>query len=276
MLVMWEGQFGDFYNGAQVLVDQYLASAEIKWDRWSGMVLLLPHGYEGAGPEHSSARLERFLLLCANDNMQVCYPSTAAQHFHMLRRQVSRQRNFRKPLIVLTPKSYLRVNTSNISELLTGRFQEIIDDPHFAAGSNGKETGDRRKVTRVILCSGKFYHELAARRQELGREDVALVRIEQFYPFHTELARQILSNYPARAELCYCQEEPRNAGGFLFLDDVFRTQLGVNRLTYLGREASATPATGSKLRHKYEQEVILTAAIGAHKKSDADKAAAKH
>jgi 2-oxoglutarate dehydrogenase E1 component len=255
MLVCWEGQFGDFVNGAQVLIDQYLASAEIKWRRWSGLVLLLPHGYEGAGPEHSSGRLERFLQLCADDNMQVVYPSTGAQIFHLLRRQV--RRGFRKPLVVMTPKSMLRVPTSRMDELVHGRFQEAIDDPHFE-----HHKGDRRQVARVVLCTGKFYHELAARRDALKRYDTALVRVEQFYPFHHELVKEILSRYSSKAQLCWAQEEARNMGAYLFVDDVFRNELGRSGLAYLGREASATPAVGSKHAHKDEQEGLLTKIIG--------------
>ena len=260
MLVMWEAQFGDFNNGAQIMIDQYLASAEIKWDRWSGLTLLLPHGYEGAGPEHSSCRLERFLLLCADDNMQVVYPTTGAQLFHLLRRQVSKQRKFRKPLVIATPKSYLRVVTSHINELMEGTFRELLDDPYFEKGRDGQK-GDRKQVRRVMLCSGKFYHELAERRDAIKRYDTALVRIEQLYPFHAGMAKEILAKYPAKAELVFAQEEPRNAGSFLFVDDVMR-QAGMPIAKYIGRKASATPATGSKHKHKEEQEALLTEAMG--------------
>ncbi len=255
MLVMWEGQFGDFYNGAQVIVDQYMASAEIKWQRWSGLVLLLPHGYEGAGPEHSSARLERFLQLCADDNMQVVYPSTGPQVFHLLRRQV--RRNFRKPLVVMTPKSLLRVPTGTIDELVGGGFREVIDDVAFGAGG-----GSRDGVKRVILCSGKIYHELAERREKLGRKDLAIVRVEQLYPLHAKLLSETLARYPKAAERVWVQEEPRNAGAYLYMDDAARAQLGLPGLAYIGREASATPATGSKTLSKHQQEEILTKAVG--------------
>ncbi|HYF15495.1 MAG TPA: 2-oxoglutarate dehydrogenase E1 component [Phycisphaerales bacterium] len=251
-LVMWEGQFGDFVNGAQVMLDQWLASSEIKWSRWAGLVLLLPHGYEGAGPEHSSARLERFLQLCADENMEVVYPSTGAQMFHLLRRQMLRK--FRKPLIVMTPKKYLRVETSSIDELSEGAFQHLIDDPKFK--------GPTASVTRVIYCSGKIYHELNDRREANGNNNTAIVRVEQFYPFNTQLAKAIDARYPAQAQRVYVQEEPRNAGGYLFCADVFREQLGIN-LGYIGRPASATPATGSEHRHKEEQDRLLTAAVGA-------------
>jgi len=267
MLVLWEGQFGDFYNGAQIMVDQYLAAGEAKWDRWSGLVLLLPHGYEGAGPEHSSARLERFLLLCANDNMQVVHPSTGAQMFHLLRRQV--KRNFRKPLVILTPKSMLRTNTSTIDELVTGRFQEMIDDPACESGQI-----PRAGVKRVILCSGKFYHELADRRDKLARKDTALVRVEQFYPLHRDLLIKTLAKYP-KADLIWAQEEPRNAGGFLYMDDVIRNNLGMPKLEYIGRDASASPAVGSKHAHKVQQEQIITKAIGPAPDAKAEHAPAK-
>ncbi len=274
MLVMWEGQFGDFVNGAQVLIDQYIASAELKWNRWSGLTLLLPHGYEGAGPEHSSCRIERFLQLCGNDNIQVTMPSTAAQIFHLLRRQGSPDRKFRKPLIVATPKSMLRVQTSKAEELLTGTFCELLDDPLFAGapGTNGKQWPDRKGVGRVVLCAGKIYHELAKRREESKKFDTALVRVEQFYPFHADLFAQIIKAYPAKAELVYCQEEPRNAGAFLFIDDVLRNQCGVKALRYIGRPSSAAPATGSKKLSEKQQEAILAEAIAPAAGKDASKA----
>lgn len=258
MLVMWEAQFGDFYNGAQVIVDQYLAAAEAKWQRWSGLVLLLPHGYEGAGPEHSSARLERFLQLCADDNIQVVHPSTGPQVFHLLRRQV--RRNFRKPLVVLTPKSLLRVATGSLDDLLPGtRFHEVIDDPKFAGG------GDRSRVARVILCTGKLFWELAERRDRVGREDLAIVRVEQLYPLHEALLADVLARYPKDAARVWVQEEPRNMGAYLFMDDALRHRLGVRDLAYIGREPSATPATGSKTLHKAQQEDILMRAVGARR-----------
>ncbi len=256
MLVMWEAQFGDFNNGAQIIIDQYIASAEIKWERWSGLVMLLPHGYEGAGPEHSSARLERFLCLCGNNNMQVVYPSTAAQCFHMLRRQV--KASFRKPLIVMTPKSMLRINTSTIDEITAGSFQCMIDDPVFAGAGAKAKTGG---VSRVVYCTGKIYHELAAKRETLKKNDVAIVRIEQLYPFHHELFKKIDARYPKDAERLWVQEEPRNAGAYLFIADMLRVEHGIE-LAYLGREMSATPAVGSKTAHKEQQEAILAAALG--------------
>jgi len=262
-LVLWEAQFGDFANGAQVQIDQFLAAAEIKWQRWSGLVLLLPHGYEGQGPEHSSARLERFLQLCGDDNMQVVYPSTGAQVFHMLRRQV--RRPFRKPLIVMTPKSMLRVNTSKVSELVEGRFQEVIDDPAFAGNDAA-----RAKVSRIVLCSGKFFHELRERRDLVKRGDVAIVRVEQLYPLHESMLRETLQRYPSGAEIVWSQEEPRNAGAYRFMEAMLRERLGVERVNYIGRSDSSTPAVGSKHKHKEQQEAILVGAIGA--KPDAEHA----
>jgi 2-oxoglutarate dehydrogenase E1 component len=261
-LVMWEGQFGDFVNGAQVLIDQYLASSEIKWQRWGGLVLLLPHGYEGQGPEHSSARLERFLQLCANDNMEVVYPTTGAQTFHMLRRQMLR--DFRKPLIVMTPKRFLRIETSTIDELSNGSFQHLIDDPARAA--TGATKLDPKKVKRVVYCSGKVYHELADRRAAglaagTGLNDVALVRVEQLYPLHTDLLKSIDGSYPASAQRVWVQEEPRNQGAFLYVADAFRELAGIS-LSYIGRVACASPAGGSEYAHKRIQDGILNQALG--------------
>ncbi len=254
MLVCWEAQFGDFVNGAQVIIDQFIASAQVKWERWSGLTMLLPHGYEGAGPEHSSARLERFLKLCGNDNLQIVYPTTGAQIFHLLRRQLYRE--FRKPLVVMTPKSLLRTPTSDVSELTAGRFHELLDDPAFAKDS------DTRGVTRILLCSGKIYHELAERRRQNGRDDTAIIRIEQLYPFHEELAKSILARYPETASVAWVQEEPRNMGAFLFITDVLRTRLGLESIQYIGRDASASPAPGSKKMDRAQQEAVLSAAMG--------------
>jgi len=266
MLVIWEAQFGDFCNGAQVIIDQYLASAELKWQRWSGLTLLLPHSYEGQGPEHSSARMERFLMLCADDNMQVVYPTTPAQCFHMLRRQL--RRPFRKPLIVMSPKSLLRRSeaTSRLDELTTGAFREIIDDARHE-----EEGADRKQVKRVIYCSGKVYYDLAERREQTGRKDVALVRIEQLYPLHAERLAEIDGSYPAKAERVWVQEEPRNAGAFLDFNSRVQELLDWDPLPYIGRAASATPATGSKKQHLKEQDDLLTDAIGPAPKQGKDK-----
>jgi 2-oxoglutarate dehydrogenase E1 component len=246
-LVMWEAQFGDFSNGAQVIIDQFVASSESKWQRDSGVVLLLPHGYEGAGPEHSSARLERFLQLCADDNMQVCMCSTPAQHFHMLRRQM--KRNFRKPLIVMTPKSMLRAKISPVEDLISGRFHEILDD--------GTTTPDR--IRRVVLCSGKVYHELAKLRTKTETDDVAIVRVEQFYPFPEEQLRRALGRYRKAEETLWVQEESQNMGGWSFMEPRLR-ELGYAP-EYVGRDASASPATGSHEVHNREQAELVEAAI---------------
>ncbi|MEM9374145.1 MAG: 2-oxoglutarate dehydrogenase E1 component, partial [Planctomycetota bacterium] len=255
MLVCWEAQFGDFVNGAQVVIDQFLASAETKWERWSGLVLLLPHGYEGAGPEHSSARLERFLKLCGQQNMQVVYPTTGAQCFHMFRRQL--KRNFRKPLVVMTPKSRLRIPTSPVSDLTDGCFREFLDDPFFGDGGHSKSD-----VKRVIVCCGKIYWELDERRRAIGRGDTAILRMEQVYPFHHEMLDEILKSYPNREELIYLQEEPYNAAANVYFADQVQRKLGLDRPLFIGRTPSGSPATGSKSQHKIEQEAILTKAIG--------------
>ncbi len=258
MLVMWEAQFGDFANSAQVLIDQFIASAEVKWQRWCGLTLLLPHGYEGQGPEHSSARMERFLQLCADDNMQVAYPSTPSQYFHLLRRQVAR--SFRKPLIVMTPKSLLRLPeaTSAVREFTEGGFREILDDPAFEVGG-----ADRSGVKRLILCCGKVYYDLDRRRRELGTEEVAIVRVEQLYPLHTDLLEETLAKYPKSAELIWAQEEPKNAGGYGHFSLVTHELLGWSGLPYVGRDRSATPATGSKKQHDLEQKRLVEEAINA-------------
>ncbi len=256
MLVIWEAQFGDFSNGAQVIFDQFIASAEAKWHRWSGLVCLLPHGYEGQGPEHSSARLERFLKLCGKENMQVCNPTTPAQLFHMLRRQVLRK--FRKPLIVMSPKSLLRHPkcVSSVSDLTTGSFKEIMDDPRVTSKKA------KAKISRVLLCSGKVYYDLDVRRQETGREDVAIVRVEQVYPFHTELYLDILSGYPDDVEVHWVQEEPQNMGAWGHLHLMFYVELGRD-LPYIGRQSSPTPATGSPTIHRKQLDAFLSEAVGA-------------
>jgi 2-oxoglutarate dehydrogenase E1 component len=248
-LVLWEAQFGDFANGAQVIIDQFVASSESKWQRDSGVVLLLPHGYEGQGPEHSSARLERYLQLCAEDNMQVCYPSTPAQYFHLLRRQM--KRNFRKPLIVMTPKSLLRLKaaSSPLDEFVTGRFQEILDDTDV----------DPARVRRVVLCSGKVYYDLLERRTEAKANDVALVRVEQFFPFAEELVKRSLARYRKAREWVWAQEESQNMGGWTFMEPRLHA-LGFS-FEYVGRDASASPATGSLGVHRREQKELVEAAI---------------
>ncbi|MHC5022645.1 MAG: 2-oxoglutarate dehydrogenase E1 component [Planctomycetota bacterium] len=252
MLVLWEAQFGDFANGAQVIIDQFIASAEVKWQRYSGLTLLLPHGYEGQGPEHSSARLERFLTLCARDNMQVVYPTTPAQMFHVLRRQM--KRSFRKPLVIMSPKSLLRhpKAVSRVDELVNDRFRHLLDDPHVP---------DPDRIRRLLFCSGKIYYELVAHREAAGHDDVAVVRIEQLYPLRSESVRPVLARYPNVRELVWVQEEPKNMGAWTFIDTAFRDQLDLE-LHYVGRERSATPAVASTKMHQEEQEQILIRALG--------------
>ena len=248
-LVMWEAQFGDFANGAQVIIDQFIAASESKWQRDSGVVLLLPHGYEGQGPEHSSARLERYLQLCAEENMQVCYPTTPAQYFHVLRRQM--KRNFRKPLVLMTPKSLLRHKAcvSPVDDLVHGRFLEVLDDT----------MADPAAIRRVVMCSGKIYYDLLAQRTQEKVTDVAIVRIEQFYPLHEELLTRALKRYRKAKEFVWVQEESQNNGAWTFLEQRLRA-LGYS-VEYIGRDASASPATGSSQIHKREQKEIVEAAI---------------
>jgi 2-oxoglutarate dehydrogenase E1 component len=254
-LTAWEAQFGDFANGAQIIIDQFIAAAESKWRRLSGITLLLPHGYEGQGPEHSSARLERFLDLCAEDNIQVCYPTTPAQIFHLLRRQVLRP--VRKPLVIMSPKSLLRrpEATSKLDELATGTFQEVILDRVAPAG-----------VTRLLLCSGKVYYDLVKARDERKDDSIAIVRLEQLYPFPFDELAGLVSKMPKLAELRWVQEEPRNAGGWHFmfprLHDLVstRSQQPV-KLGYIGRAEAASPATGFPKTHEYEQQLIIEEAI---------------
>ncbi len=252
MLIAWEAQFGDFANGAQVIIDQFIASGESKWGRASGIVLLLPHGYEGQGPEHSSARLERFLQLCAEDNIQVANASTPAQYFHLLRRQV--RRDFRKPLVVMTPKSLLRhkVAVSTIEELVNGRFHEVLDD-----------TVEPDRVRRVVLCSGKVYYDLLSQRKAAGKErDVAILRLEQFYPWPGEMLQSFLSRYHNAREWVWAQEESQNMGGWTFVAPRLQELTG-HGFEYVGRDASASPATGSHHVHDREQSELVEAAIGA-------------
>jgi 2-oxoglutarate dehydrogenase E1 component len=248
-LVLWEGQFGDFVNGAQVIVDQYLVAAEDKWLQTSGLVLLLPHGYEGQGPEHSSARLERFLELSAKDNIEVVVPSTAAQYFHVLRRQALR--DVRKPLIVMTPKSLLRLAeaASRTEDLTSGGFRPVLADPAPPANAS-----------RVVLCQGKLFYELARRRSETSATNVALVRLEQCYPFPTDAMRTELDRF-GEAELVWTQEEPENMGAGRFVVRNLRERLGLEA-TMVARRESPSPATGSLTLHKAEQEQLATRALG--------------
>ncbi|MBY0229951.1 MAG: 2-oxoglutarate dehydrogenase E1 component [Gemmataceae bacterium] len=247
-LVMWEAQFGDFVNGAQVIIDQFIASSESKWQRDSGLVMLLPHGYEGQGPEHSSARLERFLQLCAEDNMQVCVPTVPAQFFHLLRRQVGRK--FRKPLVVLTPKSLLRLPecASPVADLTKGHFREVLDDAVEPAS-----------IKRVVLCSGKLYYDLAKARKDKGLTGIALVRLEQLYPFPEAQLLETLRRYPSSATLVWAQEESQNNGAWSFVEPRLR-QMG-RETRCVARDASSSPATGSLAVHTREQTELVEAAL---------------
>jgi 2-oxoglutarate dehydrogenase E1 component len=249
-LVMWEAQFGDFANGAQVIIDQFIAAGEDKWRRLSGLTLLLPHGYEGQGPEHSSARLERFLQLASEDNMQIVNLTTSAQIFHALRRQVLRP--WRKPLVVMSPKSPLRMQTSTLDEMAHGKFQRVIPDG----------TTDPKKVTRVLLCSGKVYYDLEARRTETKREDVAIVRLEQLYPINEEL-KNALAPYKDGTKLVWVQEEPSNMGAWTYVAMNLARHIGTRLpLSPVTRAESASPATGSMAAHKLEQKMLIDEAFG--------------
>jgi 2-oxoglutarate dehydrogenase E1 component len=252
-LVIWEAQFGDFVNGAQPMIDQILAAAESKWRYMNGLVLNLPHGYEGQGPEHSNAYVERFLTLCAEDNMQVCVPTTPAQYFHLLRRQIHRK--FRKPLINMMPKSLLRLpeSFSNIEECTERSFQLVIDDAGIA---------DPQSVRRLLFCTGKVYYALAAARATAKRDDVAIVRVEQLYPFPQKELSEVLGRYRRAEEVLWVQEEPKNRGAWSFMSPRLMEMLPDTVLHYVGREESASPAAGSLKMHQVEEHEILTAALG--------------
>ena len=246
-LTLWEAQFGDFSNGAQIIIDQFLTTAEQKWSQVSGLTLLLPHGYEGQGPEHSSGRMERFLLLCAEDNIRVANCSTPAQYFHILRRQMT---THRKPLILFTPKSLLRsaVAVSSFDELTSGEFQPLIGD-----------AGDPKPVRKIVFCCGKVYYDLVAARAAKNIDDIAIVRIEQLYPFPDQPVLELLARYRADAELIWCQEEPRNMGAWRFTYGYFK---GLGRvIQYAGRTKNASPAVGSSKRHAEEQKRLVEDAL---------------
>jgi len=248
MLCLWEAQFGDFANGAQTIIDQFIVSAESKWQRPSGIVLLLPHGYEGQGPEHSSGRLERFLQLCAEDNIQVCNLTTSAQYFHVLRRQM--HRDFKKPLVIMTPKSLLRADfaSSPASAFTNDKFHEVFP-----------ETAKLKKVDRVILCSGKVYYDLLAYREKHKLTSGAIVRVEQLYPLAEEQLRKAVDAFPNKAKLVWCQEEPRNMGSWLFMEIRLR-HFFAREVSYAGRRPSASPAVGAISMHKREQAQLGRAA----------------
>jgi 2-oxoglutarate dehydrogenase E1 component len=253
-LVIWEAQFGDFANGAQVVIDQFIASGEVKWGRVNGLTLMLPHGYEGQGPEHSSARVERFMQLAADTNMQIVQPTTASQIFHILRRQMVR--NLRKPLIIFTPKSLLRNKdaTSPISEFTKGSFQTIIPE-------NKALKAD--KVKRVVLCSGKVYYDLAKKREENGHDDTAILRVEQLYPFPHKAFSAELKKYPNATEIVWTQDEPQNQGAWFFVQHyIHENMLEGQKLAYSGRAASASPAVGYSHLHQDQQKALVDGAFG--------------
>ena len=253
-LVIWEAQFGDFANGAQVVIDQFIASGEVKWGRVNGLTLMLPHGYEGQGPEHSSARVERFMQLAADANMQIVQPTTASQIFHILRRQIVR--NLRKPLIIFTPKSLLRNKdaTSPISEFVKGSFQTIIPESKELKAD---------KVKRLVMCSGKVYYDLAKKREELGQDDTAIIRVEQLYPFPHKAFSAELKKYPNVTEIVWTQDEPQNQGAWFYVQHyIHENMLDGQKLAYSGRAASASPAVGYSHLHQEQQKALVEGAFG--------------
>jgi 2-oxoglutarate dehydrogenase E1 component len=252
-LVAWEAQFGDFANGAQVIIDQFIAGSEAKWQEPCDLVLLLPHGYEGQGPEHSSARLERFLQLCAEENMQVVNATTPAQYFHVLRRQM--RDNRRKPLVIMTPKSLLRHPkvVSSQNDFVSGTFQEVIDDAGIT---------NPLGVKRIVLCSGKVYYDLLAELALHPNDAIAVVRLEQLYPFASEQVDALLKKYSSAKEIIWTQEEPKNMGAWSFVQPHFSELLrGGQVLQYVGRKASAATATGSLKVHQAEQDALVKEAL---------------
>jgi 2-oxoglutarate dehydrogenase E1 component len=248
-LTLWEAQFGDFANGAQVVIDQFIAAGESKWDRSSGLVMLLPHGYEGQGAEHSSARMERYLQLCALNNLFVTYPSTPAQMFHLLRRQVNLP--FRKPLVVFTPKSLLRhpACVSSLDDLVNGTFREVIPAP-----------ATEKTVKSLLICTGKIYYDLLERQQRDGRDDVTIVRIEQLYPLRVDLLREALGIGMPGTRFIWVQEEPKNMGAWHYIRPYLNRTIG-REVGYCGRAEEAAPAVGSHRLHKQEQERIVEEAF---------------
>ncbi len=259
ILTIWEAQFGDFANGAQVVIDQFITSGEAKWGRHCGLTLMLPHGYEGQGPEHSSARIERFLQLCADNNIQVVQPTTGAQIFHLLRRQMIRP--FRKPLVIMTPKSLLRNKdaTSSLSELAEGHFQPVI--------SELDETIDVNAVKRVLVCSGKVYYDLVNTRKELERKDIAIVRVEQLYPFAHKSFQTELQKYSNAKEVIWVQDEPQNQGAWFYVQHhIYENMIEGQKLGYAGRAASASPAVGYLAKHQEQQKALLEQAYAARAK----------
>ena len=250
MLCIWEAQFGDFANGAQVIIDQFITSSESKWGRSSGLVMLLPHGYEGQGPEHSSARLERYLQACADNNIQICNLSTPAQLFHALRRQMKQE--YQKPLIIMTPKSLLRHKKciSKVNDFTDGHFKNIIDD----------EIIEKKQITRIIFCSGKIFYDLSEKTELIKEKNIAIIRIEQFYPLQISFLKDMINQYPESSEIVWCQEEPQNMGGWSFIFP-YLLELSGRVPIYIGRDAAASPAVGSAAIHKKEQSELIRKAI---------------
>jgi 2-oxoglutarate dehydrogenase E1 component len=252
-LVIWEAQFGDFVNGAQVVIDQFISSGQAKWNRICSLVMLLPHGLEGQGPEHSSARLERFLQLCAEHNMQVCIPTTPAQIFHLLRRQMIR--SYRRPLIVMTPKSLLRhkLAVSSPQDLMQGPFHPVLSEI---------DEIDPATVKKIVICSGKVYYDVLEQRRERGISDVVIIRLEQVHPFPTrELVKEIRT-YPAANEVAWCQEEPKNQGCWYQISYYLGKMLGEGQvLSYVGREGSPSPAVGFYKLHVKQQQDLVDGAL---------------
>ena len=254
-LIIWEAQFGDFANGAQVVIDQFIASGEHKWGRLCGLTMMLPHGFEGQGPEHSSARLERFLQLCAEHNMQICNPTTPAQIFHLLRRQAIRP--MRRPLVIMSPKWILRhkLATSSLEDLAQGHFSNVIDD----------DSVDAADVKRIILCSGKVYYHLLEERDERGIKDIAIVRLEQLYPFPDKELDAVLAAYSNLESMVWCQEEPMNQGAWYssqhHMRNALQRQDSSLQLSYAGRIGSAAPASGYMSVHLEEQKQFIDEAL---------------
>jgi len=260
-LVIWEGQFGDFVNGAQVVIDQFISSGEAKWSRVCGLTMFLPHGMEGQGPEHSSARLERFLQLCAENNMQVCVPTTPAQMFHMLRRQMIRP--LRRPLIVMTPKSLLRhkLSVSSVNDLIEGKFQTVIGEVDAIQPAD---------VKRVVICSGKVYYDLLEERRLRHIEDVAILRLEQLHPFPKDYLKAELDKFPAATQIVWCQEEPKNQGSWYQISyylRMLRNKSPKQKLKYVGREGSPSPAVGYYKLHVEQQRKLVLEALTTSKES---------
>ena len=253
-VVLWEAQFGDFVNVAQVMIDQFLSSGRTKWEQYSTLTLLLPHGYEGQGPEHSSARLERFLQLCAEDNLRVAYPTTPAQYFHLLRRQALARPE--RPLVVMTPKSLLRLPaaTSPVSELQEGRFQPVLADPTVE---------DDESVERLVLCSGKLYYDIQGHGRRGEAKTTAICRLEQLYPFPGDAIKDLAARYPRLQEIVWTQEEPRNMGGLTFVGPRLRGVIPRKLpLAYVARPERASPAEGKAKEHRAQQEQLVLEALG--------------